>query len=378
MRIFYYIAFLCIIVSCNERPAGNSATTSQSDTIKNSFARGFKIIRNSSGTTIEIYNPWQNARNVSIQYNLVSKSELVNNMHQGTSIHVPVKRAICMSTTYISFIDALGEINTIVGVSGSKYINNPSVQKKIRSKEIFDVGYEQTLNYEMLVNLKPDVLFVYGVGGEISGYMNKFKEMGIPVILVGDYLESDPLAKAEWIKFFAEFYNKQDAAQIEFDSITDQYIKLKKIACQATYKPSVIVDLPWNGSWNIAGGKSYLARLIKDAGGNYIWRDNDSHETIPIDLETVFHQALNSDFWINIGIAKSKQDILTIDSRFGKLNAFKTGNLYNNNARQNKSGGNDYWESGAAFPQMILKDLIVILHPELLPGQKLYFYKKIY
>ena len=378
MRILNYILIICILLSCNNSSTKHNGTTCQSDTLKNNFAKGFKIIRNSSGTTVKVYNPWQKANNISINYNLNYESVNIKNFKKGTFIRVPVHRAICMSTTYISFLEALGEINTIVGISGSNYVNSSVIHKKLRAKEIYEVGYEQTLNYEMLVQLKPDVLFAYGVGGEVSGYVNKLKEMGIPVVLVGDYLETDPLAKAEWLKFFAEFFKKQDVAIIKFDSIVNQYLNLKKIASQAKYKPSVIVDLPWNGSWHIPGGNSYIARLIEDAGGNYLWKDNQSHETVPIDLETAFHQALYCDYWINTGTANNKNDILAIDSRFGKLRSFKSGNLYNNNARQNKEGGNDYWESGAANPQIILKDLIVILHPELLPGQKLYFYKKIY
>jgi iron complex transport system substrate-binding protein len=378
MRIFLNILVLLTLVACNNTSNKQSVATNQFYTLKKSYASGFRIIKGNSHTIVEIFNPWQQAHGISIKYNLVNKTVLNNYTSQGTFIHVPVKKAICMSTSYIAFLDMLGETNSIIGVSGSKYVNNPLLEKKIAAKEIYDVGYEQSLNYEMLIKLKPDVLFAYGVGGEISGYINKLKELGIPVVLVGEYLETDPLAKAEWLKFFAEFYCKQNVAQNKFDTIADQYLKLKKVANAARYNPSVIVDLPWNGSWHIAGGRSYIAKMIDDAGGNYLWKNDNSHETVPIDLEIVFHQALNSDFWINIGNVNNKREILAVDSRFENLRPFKTGKLYNNNARQNINGGNDYWESGAVNPQIILKDLIVILHPELLPGQKLYYYKKIY
>jgi iron complex transport system substrate-binding protein len=369
---------ICLFIACNQPSSRKAASDSTSDTIKNFIATGYRIIKNKTSTTLEVLNPWQQANNILIKYNLVASPIHTKNQLKDRNIHIPVKRAICMSTTYIAFLDALGEINAITGVSGSKYINNAEIQDKISTREIYDVGYEQTLNYEMLVSLKPDVVFAYGVGGEIAGYTNKLSELGIPVVLVGDYLESDPLAKAEWLKFFAEFFNKQEIANKKFTSIFYQYQELKKIASGSGFKPSVIVNLPWNGSWRIAGGNSYIARLISDAGGNYLWKNNNSDETIPIDLETAFHEALYSDYWINIGTANNRNDILKVDSRFGNLQSFKSGNLYNNNSRSNKDGGNDYWETGALNPQLILKDLIVILHPELMHGQKLYYYKKIF
>ncbi len=378
MRIITPTSFLIILFACNVHTVRQAEVPVQLDTLKNRYASGFRILKNKSTTIVEVYNPWQLAKNISIKYYLKNEICTNKNQSQNNCIKIPVNRVVCMSTSYIAFLDALNEINSIKGISGSGFINNSIIKNRITKNEIHDVGYEQSLNYELLINLKPDVVFAYGVGGEISEYLNKFKELGIQVVLVGEYLESNPLAKAEWLKFFAEFFNKQDIAKIKFDSVADQYNKLKSLANEIQFKPSVIVNLPWNGSWLVAGGKSYIAKLIEDAGGNYLWKNFNSSESVPIDLETVFHQALDADFWINIGSVNSKAEILSVDSRFGNLLPFKKNKLFNNNALQNNNGGNDFWESGAVNPHLILKDLIVILHPELLPDQKLYYYKKIY
>lgn len=370
-------ATILIIIGCTNYSPNQSGENKKFDTLQNSYASGFRIVKSKSQTLLEVFNPWQQAKNISIAYNLVTESKIKDKKFKTEHIKVPVKKVVCMSTSYIAFLGALGELNSIGAVSGSRYINNNIIQNYIIQKRVFEIGYEQNINYEIIIKLMPDVLFAYSVGSEISGYANKLHELNIPVVLIGEYLETNPLGKAEWLKFFAEFFNKQEFAKKKYDSIVTEYNELKKMASQVRYRPTVILNLPWNGNWYVAGGKSYLARLIEDAGGSYLWKTNNSHESFPLDLESIFHQGLNAEFWLNIGTVNSKREILNIEERLKNLKCFKTGNLFNNNARQNKEGGNDFWESGAVNPQLILKDLIVILHPELLPGHKLYYYKKI-
>ena len=142
-------------------------------------------------------------------------------------------------------------------------------------------------------------------------------------------------------------------------------------------KPKVLTGLPWKGTWYIPGGNSYLARLIEDAGGDYIWKNESADESIPLDFETVFMKAQQADTWINPGAANRKADILSVDERLGDLPVYHSDKIYNNNAIQNDIGGNDYWESGIMQPDSILLDLVYIFHPELLPQHNLKYYKTI-
>lgn len=366
-----------IFFSCKNHNTNQSNIEIGCDTVKNLYAAGFRIIKHLSNTTIEIKNPWEHANNIVIKYILSNKAGFEDKACSNIFIKVPVHRVVCMSTTHIAFLDALGVLGTIKGISGSKLVSNHTIVNGLNRKELVDIGYEQQLNYEMLVSLKPDILFAYGVGSEVSGDIHKLRELGIPVVLVGEYLETHPLAKAEWIKFFAEFFNKQELAAKIFDTINYQYNTLKGISLKDSFKPSVIINLPWNGSWYVAGGKSYIAQLIEDAGGNYLWKSYKTRESFPIKFESVFHFSSAADIWINAGTATSKQDILSVDSRLSNLKPFKMDNVYNNNLRLNNYGGNDFWESGVMNPQIILKDLIKIFHDKLLPDYKLYYYKNL-
>ena len=372
-KIFFLAPFLVFELSCNYSGKYRKPDEMRCDILRNQFATGFRIIDHKKSRTIEVFNPWQMAQNISIQYNLIPKGASTQNLEN--PIHLPLKTVVCMSTTHIAFIDALGENSTIKGISGAKLVSNVIIKNKLTKNEIVDIGYEQSLNYELLIKLHPDVIFVYGIGSDVSGYVNKLKELNIPVVLVGEYLETNPLAKAEWIKFFAEFFQKRELANKIFDTIATKYSNLKLLASKAKYKPKVMSGLPWNGTWYISGGKSYAATLISDAGGNYLWNDLDSRESLPVDLETVFQKSNDADIWLNIGAVLSKKDIPSIDERLIALPPFIKNELFNNNARLTNSGGNDYWESGTVNPHLILNDLIAILHPELVSNYKLYYYK---
>jgi iron complex transport system substrate-binding protein len=375
---FFIIAVICFGFSCKSPSNKEQNLNIRSNLAKNKYASGFQIVKQNNITVLEIFNPWQRAKDVSIKYKLVKydfkkeKNDAFTNY-----IKVPVKKIVCLSTTHIAFIDALGCTDKIVAISGADLVSNPKIRSKFKTKEIYDVGYEQGLNYELLIRLKPDVVFAYGIGSDVSGYITKLNELGIPVVLVGEYLEAHPLAKAEWIKFFAEFFEKQQFAQIRFDSIVENYNKLKELAANGKVKPLVMSGLPWSGAWFVSGGKSYAAKLVEDAGGEFLWKSIDSHESLPMDLETVFQKSAQTDFWLNTGSAKTLKDILNVDARLSNLKPFKEGKIYNNNARLTETGGNDYWESGVINPDVILKDLIVILHPGLLPGYKPVYYKKL-
>lgn len=267
--------------------------------------------------------------------------------------------------------------NKIVGVSGINFINDSITNKLINKNKIIDVGYEQNLNYELILSLKPDLIIAYSVESKNVNYITKLKELGLHVIFVAEYLEESPLAKAEWIKFFGAVFNEYQKSDSIFNTIDIEYNNIKKIAQNFKEKPTVLSGLPWKDSWFIAGGRSNLAYLFKDAGATYIWNTDTSTQSFSLNLENVLNNAINADFWLNSGSANSLNDIYLTDSRLNNFKAFKTKNVYNNNAKCNSFGGNDYWESGIINPQVVLKDIIKIIHPNSFPNYQTFYFKKL-
>ena len=343
-------------------------------------AQRFSLEKKSGWTEIKIINPWQGAINVSQVYCLMKRgSELPEGADSSNVIFVPLTKIVCMSTTHLAMISALHEENTITGVSGTDFIYSPALNSRVDKGLIMDVGYEANLNKELILKIKPDLIMIYGIGSESAGYVAKLKELGTKVLINADYLETDPLGRAEWIKLFGALYCRENSADSIFNSEVAEYNKLKAfVDNNIMHRPKVMLGLPFKDTWYISPGNSFISKLIEDAGGDYLWKDTKSSVSMPYGLENVYLRAMKADFWLNIGSVNSRNEISYVDQRLGDLPCFKKDSLFNNNKRTTVKGGNDFWESGSLYPHLLLKDLATILHPELFSDHELTYYRKIY
>lgn len=378
--IFSLLLACCIIFGCRNKNIETDLVvpvTSQGISTV-TFARGFALKKTGPDLLLSVRNPWQHASGIEFSYLLSDSAKASSRISDHFwVIKTPVRKVICLSTTHIGFVDKLGEIKTIRGISGKNLVVNPEIRKGINNNSITDVGYDENLNYELILKINPDVVFVYGVGVEITNTVRKLNDLGIPSMLIGEYLEEEPLAKTEWIKVFGACYGKLPEAAHTFDSTVTRYLELKNMAESSTKRPVVLLGLPWRGNWYVSGSKSYIARLIKDAGANYVWDQLDFNESRPMSLEKIYEKALDADLWLNTGEALTSNDVLSVDERFGKLPVFIKKSMYNNNNLLSETGGNAFYESGVVEPDVILKDLICIFHPQLLPSYRLKYYRKL-
>lgn len=378
-RLFLLVALSMLLNPCCKHK-GKIASQELSGTGNEiALAGRFTIEKKNGWTEVEIINPWQGAKNVIQKYYLVKRgSKLPEGFDSSAVIFVPLRKIICMSTTHLAMIEALGENKSIVGVSGTDFIYSPDLNARVTAGAISDVGYEANLNKELILKLSPDLIMIYGIGSESAGYVGKIKELGIKILMNADYLETDPLARAEWIKLFGALYCKETLADSIFNKEVDDYKSLKQYIKQNSgNEPKVMLGLPFKDTWYISPGNSFISVLIGDAGGIYLWSDIQSSVSMPYGIENVYVRALTADFWLNISTTASKKDILNIDQRLTNLPCYKTGNLYNNNNRVTPRGGNDYWERGSLYPHLLLRDIAAILHPELFEDNELLYYRKL-
>ena len=344
----------------------------------NQYALGFSIAESDYGYNLRVENPWENARNVQIEYHLLMQNIAVpDSLRKKNIIRIPVTRVICLSTSHLAFLDMLDALVSVRGISGSHYISNPFINDGIAKGVISDVGYGSNLNYEEIIRLKPDLILVYGVDSEVSGYLEKFRELGIPAVIMAEYLEESPLGKAEWIRFAASFFGKEKLADSLFLQMEKSYNQLAGLVSDLPDKPGVMVGLPYRDAWWIPGGRSYMARLITDAGGKYLGGKNHSRESFVVSMEEAIRLFSDAEVWLNTGMVAQKSEILRMDSRFEKLPFYRLARIYNNNKRSTSAGGMDFWESGTVQPDKILADMIRIFHPGFLPGDSLTYYREI-
>jgi iron complex transport system substrate-binding protein len=377
-RQIFTITILVALAACN---SGKSKKVSAENTgdRKIKYAERFDIIHRDGNTVLTIINPWQGAKNINQTYYLVPEGgKEPEGVDPFNIIRTPVKSIICMSTTHLSMVEALHGEERIKGISGVDFIYDRKLIDMVSAKKIVDVGYEDNLNKELVLKISPDLVIVYGIGNESEGYLNKLKELGIKVLYDADYLETNPLGKAEWLKVFAALFAMEKEGDSLFLSIADEYNSITSyVEKSISARPSVFLGLPWKDTWFISPGNSYISRIISDAGGEYLWKDAQSEVSMPYGIENVYLKAIKADFWLNSSSAASLTEIASMDNRLKDLPSFKNHKVFNNNKRVNIKGGNDYWESGSTKPQVILKDIASILHPELFPGYEKFYYKQL-
>lgn len=374
----FLVALFLFACSGGTGKSGNFHNTDiKPDTSIIRIAKRFDIKYFDGYSQLSVISPWQGAGGTTHTWYLVPRgSSTPQGVDTSFVIFVPVRTIVCMSTTHLAMIKALGATGTVTGFSGTDFLYDTLLIEKVTNGSLKEIGYEDNLNKELIISLNPDLVMTYGVGSESSGYTGKIRELGFRVLFNADYLETDPLGKAEWIKVFGALYCKEQLADSLFRSIEAKYNELRDfIAGKIGERPTVMLGLPFKDTWYISPGNSYISKMIKDAGGRYLWENINSDLSMPTSLESVYLKAVNAGFWLNIGTVNSKDEITSVDSRLSGLSCFKNGNLYNNNNLINSTGGNDYWESGCINPHLLLRDLAVIFHPELFRDKSLHYYR---
>jgi len=340
------------------------------------ISRSFAVEYHNNYKIVTVSNPWQGAQE-SFQYVLVQCGTPAPEGVEGAVIEVPVQSLVALSTTYLPHLVSLGLTDRLVGLDSLLWATTPEVVARIDAGDLAEVGSGSAVNVEQLLEMEPGLVMAYGIGIPEYDAHPLLIEAGIPVALNGDFVEQDPLGRTEWMKFIAFFFNKDGEADRLFNSTVESYTATAALAAVATDRPTVFLSSVYDGTWWMPGGDSYTAKLLADAGADYLWADNAAVGSDPVDFETVFEKAGNADFWLNPDNAfwNSQADVLQSDERYGEFAAVAAGHLYNNNAQVNANGGNAFYESGAAHPEVVLMDLVKILHPELLPDHELVYYK---
>ncbi|MFN5182194.1 MAG: ABC transporter substrate-binding protein [Bacteroidota bacterium] len=297
-------------------------------------------------------------------------------------IPTPVKKIVCFSSIYIGAFEKLNELENIVAVDNKNYIWSELLSNQINSGKIKEVGITGNIDVENTLLLKPELVFTFVSSQNSDRGLVRLNESGVPTVFCTEQYESDPLKRAEWIKFLAAFFEKEKMADSLFKLTEENYLSLREkvnnqILDKKITRPSVITEIIYNGTWFVPGGKSYMSTLLKDAGADYFWKDDINKGSLPLSYEAVYVKAKSANFWLNVQGWESLSDCINQDTRNSEFRAFKKKNIYNNTLLKNKNGANAYWEKGVFNPEEILKDLIKIFHPGILPEHQLKYYRKL-
>jgi iron complex transport system substrate-binding protein len=340
------------------------------------YSKGFSIENYNGYSVVTVKNPWPKA---SKTYTYILKEKngiLPDSLKQNIIIPIPIKTIVATSTTHIPSLEMLGVTTTLVGFPHTDYISSDKVRSRIEAGKVKELGNNHDLNTEVLLDLQPDVIIGYGIDNQ-NATLDNLQKSGLKLLLNGDWNEETPLGKAEWIKFFGALYGKQKQANEIFSKIEKDYLNTVKIAKNAKVKPTVLAGDMFEDRWYLPKGTSWGSILLKEANGNYLWKETSGTGSLSLSFETVYFKAKDADFWITSGQFSTLSEMTNSNPHYAKFKAFKNKNVYSFSGKKGKTGGILYYELAPNRPDIVLKDIVKILHPELLPSYTPFFFEKL-
>ena len=330
---------------------------------------------------VEVTQPWVGAE-AGFEYVLVQcGAPTPDGFDDAQIISVPAADTFALSTTYLPHLVQLGVLENLVGVDFASFVSTPEVLELAEAGELLEVGSGSSINVEVVLDAEPDLIMAYGSGFADFDTHPVLLEAGLPVVLAAEFTEADPLARAEWLKFTALFYNQEATANDIFDNIASEYNGLLELTADISTdeRPVVLTNSIFGDTWAVSGAESYAGQFIADAGGVVALGDDEivalDDGSVAFPIEEIYDRAFDADFWlVNAYNVFSVNDLLGQDERYEDFEAVSNGGLYSNIGRMGPTGGFDYFETGVIEPHVILADLIHILHPELLPDHELEYY----
>lgn len=340
------------------------------------YAKGLKIYKHLGFSIVKITNPWPEAKE-GFTYILQEKNGIVpDNLRQFPTISIPIQSIVVTSTTHIPALELLGVENTLVGFPDTDYISSVKTRKLIDAGKVREVGVNENLNTEVLIDMKPDVIVGFGLNNS-NPTLDNLQKSGLKVMLNGDWTEQSPLGKAEWIKLFGALYGLDSKANTLFSKIEKEYNSTLALAKKATTKPTVLSGAMYQKIWYIPQGESWVSLFLKDARSNYLWSNTKGIGSLALPFEVILEKAKDADFWIAPGDYSSLKQMSESNPHYSQFDSFKNKKVYSYAVNKGEKGGILYFEWSPTRPDWVLKDLIKIFHPELLPHHKLFFFTKL-
>lgn len=293
-------------------------------------------------------------------------------------IEIPVKSIVALSTTHLPALEITGELEKLKAVNSFNAVNTPVVREMIDEGRIKELGSGMNTNTELIVSISPEIIMTTTTGvTDYDEHIKELSDLGLKPVINIEYKESDPLGRAEWVKYISLFFNKEKEANAYFSNVSALYNELKSKTASVENKPTVMSGDTWEGIWYTPGGNSFVAQYLEDAGAIYFMSEDNHTASVPLDYEVVFDKGKDADYWISSGMWDTLDEVVAEDPVYAQFKAVKDGNMYTNYFRVNEHGGNDYYESGLVRPEVVLADLVRIFHPELVPEHDLVYFKQL-
>jgi iron complex transport system substrate-binding protein len=372
---FIFLFSILLLDGCKQNSANSVVSKS---TAKNEIqhAKGLEIYHYQGYSILKITRPWPDAK-TPFTYILQEKNgSIPDSLQQYTRISVPIQSIVVTSTTHIPALELLGVENTLIGFPNTDFISSTKTRKRIDAGQVKEVGTNETLNAEILIDMAPEVIVSFGLNNS-NPTLDNLQKSGLKVLLNGDWNEQSPLGKAEWIKFFGALYGLDAKAKAIFSNIEKEYQTTLALAKKAKQKPTVLSGAMYQDQWFVPQGESWMALFLKEAQSNYLWANTTGTGSLTLPFETILEKAQKAEFWIAPGDFTSLKEMNNSNPHYAKFDAFQNKKVYSYALHKGSKGGILFFEWSSTRPDWVLKDLIAIFHPELVPKHHPYFFEKL-
>lgn len=348
--------------------------TNDGKEIEIKYASGLSMVDFGDHLIITVENPWPSADR-SFRYLLAREgADVPQDVKFDERIRIPVERMVVTSTTHIPSLEILKAEKALVGFPGLDYISSENTRNLIDEGKVKEIGRNEALNTESLLALQPDVVIGFSIDGSNKSF-NTLQKSGIPVVFNADWTESSPLGKVEWIKFFGAFFGKMEEANAFFEEVEKNYLEAKELAQQAEETPTVLAGAMYKDQWYLPAGESWQAQFIEDANAEYLFDNTDGTGSLSLSFEAVLTEAANADYWVGPAQFISYEEMKMASPHYTKFEAFQEKNIHTFSSEKGETGGVIFYELAPMRPDLVLKDLIFIFHPQLMPDYQTTFYK---
>ncbi|WP_431158578.1 ABC transporter substrate-binding protein [Winogradskyella poriferorum] len=372
-----FISIVILTVSCEQNKKEKTVLPKISKDIRLKYATGFSASYFDGYKIITINTPWPNAEKQYSYCIIDDKSKLDISLESFDGVlDNSIKRLVVTSTTHIPALELLGIENSLVGFPGTDYISSEKVRERIENGAVRELGKNEGINTEVLLELNPNVVVGFGVDG-VNRTFETIKKAGIPIIYNGDWVEASALAKAEWIKLFGVLFGKEREADSVFNQIERRYNEAKILASKAKNPPTVLSGAMHKDVWYLPNGSSPEGQFLRDANVDYLWKDTKGDGSLALSFEAVFEKAQDAKIWLSPSYYTSYSQLEEASELYKQFEAFKSKSIYAFSGKTGPTGGVLYYELGTARPDLVLQDIIKVCHPQLLPDYKPFFFKQL-
>ena len=341
------------------------------------YSKSLAIFKHEGYTVVKVLNPWPEA-NKGFTYILKEKNgSIPDSLQKYTAIQVPLKSIVVTSTTNIPFLEMLEVEKKLLGFPHTDYISSEKTRKLIDAGTVKNIGQNEKLNTEQLIELAPDLMVTFGIDNN-NPMINNLQKSGLKVLIQADWMEQTPLGKAEWIKLYGALFGKEKEAKILFDGIVKNYNDAKQLVASQKPIATVLYGSMYQDQWYVARGNSWVAQFMKDAKANYLWADVEGTGSLGLSFEKILEKAKTANYWIATGSFKNLAEFKNSNPHYGQFDALKSRNVYTFESKLGRTGGTIYYEVAASRPDLVLKDYIKIFHPKLLPNYTFTFAQKLH